>query len=368
VVPHVGESVLAAYARLRSAGLRVSIPRGLSFSSMSPPTVRRIAPLPGKRVLRGSVVTLSISYGNGVSSPAVPMGRLPSYQVPDFVGSSASAAYAWVRGKTLYFAAKLGPLRGGNAPDLFANYRVTRQRPSPGAMLTFGRESRSNGGRQGSFLPTPLTVDGVQGSSRSHAPSCTAAPAAQVVAGNQQAVITSRTSDADGTISWYGCLRTVGHQWLLNSGPNFDSPNLTLKNVDLAGHFAGLHFYEFDKGGTYYDQTSVYDLGTGRTVWSANPDCPGIPAQEGICQADALTINSSGFAAWHVNTGSPTRAGCTIYVCKSEQIYAHDNHGTRLVDSTQPSGIGTSSLGGLKLSGDTLTWTHDGTPHQITLG
>jgi hypothetical protein len=268
VVPHVGRSVLAAYARLHAAGLRVSIPRGLSFSSMSPPTVKRIAPLPGKRVLRGSVVTLAVSYGDGVSSPAVPVGRLTSYQVPDFVGSSASAAYAWVRRKTLYFTAKLGRLRAGNAPDLFANYRVTRQRPSPGAMLTLGRESRSNGGRQGSFLPTPLTVDGVQGSSRSSHPSCTPAPGAHVVASNRQAVITSRTSnpDVDGTISWYGCLLTVGHQWLLNSGPNFpDSPDLILKTVALAGHLAGLHFYYFNKDGSYYDQTTVYDVGGRRS-------------------------------------------------------------------------------------------------------
>jgi hypothetical protein len=159
----------------------------------------------------------------------------------------------------------------------------------------------------------------------------------------------------------------VGHQWLLNSGPNSDSPNLSLKNVDLAGHLAGLHFYEFDKGNGYYDQTTVYDLGTGRTVWSANPDCPPTPPQGAICQASSLTINSSGFAAWLVYTAFPPRAGCTPW-CSSEQIYAHDNHGTQLLDSTQPSGTRPTSLKGLTLSGDTLSWTHDGTPHQITHG
>jgi hypothetical protein len=94
--------------------------------------VRRIAPAAGRRVARGSVVTVSVSSGGVAgSSPGVPVGRLPSYLVPDFTGHLASTAPSWLRGKTLSFTAYLGPLRAGNASSLFANYVVTRQAPAP---------------------------------------------------------------------------------------------------------------------------------------------------------------------------------------------------------------------------------------------
>ena len=55
--------------------------------------------------------------------------------------------------------------------------------------------------------------------------------------------------------------------------------------------------------------------------------------------------------------------------CIAAQIYAHDDHGTQLLDSAP---LGSASplanpLATLNLSGNVLTWTHDGTQHQSTL-
>ena len=54
-------------------------------------------PSSGTRVRRGSVVTLKVGCPHcGVASIAVP-NKQPTYRVPNFVGRSANAAYAWVR-------------------------------------------------------------------------------------------------------------------------------------------------------------------------------------------------------------------------------------------------------------------------------
>jgi hypothetical protein len=157
-VPHVGRDYFAAYQRLHAAGLRVTIPRPLSPDSLSMPTLGRVSPPPGSRVARGSVVTLYDCRCSALGSPGVPSGPLPRYVVPNFVGARVSAAAAWVRGKALYFRADIGRLTSGNARDLYGNYRVQRQRPRPGGVISLGRRAGTNGG----FLPTPVVVAGVQ--------------------------------------------------------------------------------------------------------------------------------------------------------------------------------------------------------------
>jgi hypothetical protein len=54
-------------------------------------------------------------------------------------------------------------------------------------------------------------------------------------------------------------------------------------------------------------------------------------------------------------------------VCRIERLYAHDNHGTRLIDSINQPGPG-DSLANLALSANTLTWTHQGMQRTTTLG
>lgn len=160
VVPQTSGSVLAVYDRLHAAGLRVSVPRELSFDSLAPPTVAKVTPAVGRRVARGSVVTLYLSRSAG--RLPTPTGHLPSYVVPTFVGHSVGAAYAWVKNRRLAFKAYLGPLKAGSARGLFANYRVTRQRPAPGGRLALGRRRPTATGNGARLVLTPLTVWGAE--------------------------------------------------------------------------------------------------------------------------------------------------------------------------------------------------------------
>ena len=86
------------------------------------------------------------------ASPGVPVGTLPSYRVPDFIGKPRTAAIDWIQHRNLYWAATIPPLHAGDAASLFANYTTTAQRPRPGAEMKLGNEGHD------SFQPTPLTL------------------------------------------------------------------------------------------------------------------------------------------------------------------------------------------------------------------
>ena len=301
VVPRVSGGVLGVYDRMRAAGLRVSIPGGVWFDSLAPPRVVRVLPAAGRRVRRGSVVTLYLARDMG--RRAIPRGRLPTYVVPQLVGGVVSAAYRWVRGKRLDFRADLGSLRAGGARGLFANYRVTRQWPAAGARLRLGRGKRPTNGGGGGFRLTPLRVWGRQ---LAPAAPCTPPPGYKVIASSPQAVITSHEYQVEGIpiIGWYGCLRSLGRMWRLtstNSDVGGGYEPTWLGQVALAGRFAALSFfYEVDKFFDCSSDVDLYDLGTrkGGQVYQTFA-CPYSGMPWGI---DSLAVNSSGFAAWRATS------------------------------------------------------------------
>jgi hypothetical protein len=152
-VPRViGQGVQPAYTRLHDAGLRVSIPTPIKTLDF-PLYAVRLKPSAGHAVRRGSVVTLTLGCPRcGAGSFGSPVVQ-PSYRVPNFVGQPVSVAYGWVRQRVLVFDAELAPLDAGEAPTLFANYRVARQSPPPGTMLKW---------TSGNQLFTPLSISGTQ--------------------------------------------------------------------------------------------------------------------------------------------------------------------------------------------------------------
>lgn len=195
---------------------------------------------------------------------------------------------------------------------------------------------------------------------------CRPEPGSKVIASSPQAVITTRSFQELGTPfeAWYGCLKLVGRERLLTSATTEDGYYTTLTHVALASRFVALSFSFTDK---YLDCTStvdVYDL-----LRTSKPGqvyiTPECSAPTGI---DSLTLSSRGFSAWRVTSIPNGPSGpemCGAAPCVVEQLYAHDDHGTRLIDSTPP-GSGTS-LANISVSGDLLRWTHDGTPHQTAL-
>lgn len=156
VVPRLAQQdVGQAYRLLHGDGFRVSIPGGIFLDSLEAPVgyVIAVSPAPGTRLRRGASVTLRVGCRCKGGSPAVPR-HLPRYRVPNFRRRLVSGVQQWLRDKVLYERAHLGPLNGGKAPTLYENYRVTRQRPAPGAWLQLGHGTGQ--GSSGEFGPTPL--------------------------------------------------------------------------------------------------------------------------------------------------------------------------------------------------------------------
>ena len=138
----IGLEPAAAYQRLHNSGLRVSLPP-VELDYVDSPSLYVVteAPRAGKSVGRGGIVRLTLGCPRcGAGSPGVPT-YLPTYRVPNFVGRGAGAARRWATQNRLDFVAHLGPLTGGDAPNLFDNYRVLRQRPKAGSSLKLGTGS-----------------------------------------------------------------------------------------------------------------------------------------------------------------------------------------------------------------------------------
>lgn len=72
----------------------------------------------------------------------------------------------------------------------------------------------------------------------------------------------------------------------------------------------------------------------------------------------ATSVNSNGFAAWRLTIRDSTGA-------EVAQLYAYDTHGARVLDSSAR-GAG-ASLSDIKLTGNVLAWTNNGTSRQATL-
>jgi hypothetical protein len=148
-----------AYASLHHAGLRVSYLRSFSEdSSACWPIIVREKPAAGSRVTPGSTVRLTARPPScGIGRPAVPVGQLPSFKVPNFAGRPLSDAVHWADAHNLYWEAESLPrLVGGDAATLLNNYSVIKETPRAGSRLQLGIGTRQ--GNEGTFLPTPLTL------------------------------------------------------------------------------------------------------------------------------------------------------------------------------------------------------------------
>lgn len=165
----------------------------------------------------------------------------------------------------------------------------------------------------------------------------------------------------------YGCLRALGIPRPLISQPSDHAPQslLSVRQSALAGRFAALEVFSGNQYGSS-QQDTLYDLGNGNSsdLWRV-----GYPIAHTGPSLDSLALDSSGFAAWRqttpVDIAQCAQSGTP---CITEQLYAHDDQGTRTIDSAPP-GTG-NSIGNVNLSGNSLTlsWTHDGSQRQLDLG
>ncbi len=152
IVPALrGVSVVDAYDRLHALGLKLQMTKPFGISSLVQPSVRRVVPRPGSRVMVGSTVKVGLWQGP-IGSPAV-LKSDPQYVVPSFRGKRASAAAEWADAHGMFWSIPhLSAVVSGMPPRLLDGYRIVAQRPEPGQMIQQGVRIRDG------FRPTPLTL------------------------------------------------------------------------------------------------------------------------------------------------------------------------------------------------------------------
>lgn len=184
------------------------------------------------------------------------------------------------------------------------------------------------------------------------------------------------TSPLVGAFSVLGCLTSDGHERLLEAfPPGGPSSFEVVGDVVSAGDYAALVNDAASNHGPGNRTVAVFDLRTGATVANRGGETAGC-GTDGCYDAglDQLVLGSDAVTAAHtwarnVNCFYPVQGGVCTTV---EQIVANDNTGPHILDSittTSPDDPGAvpSTLSQLSLSGDTLTWSHAGSPRSAQL-
>jgi hypothetical protein len=207
---------------------------------------------------------------------------------------------------------------------------------------------------------------------------CEAPAGSSVLAASPDATVTiDRAPDSSTGISpgfsVFGCLTSDGRERLL------ESPSVavvqgepSVGSVVIAGDYAALvneasdiHYYGGSLNGVV-----VFDLRTGAAVASGGGESANCPSVWNGCGVDQLVLGADGITAAHTFVLNDPRPypSCTSV----EQIVANDSTGSHVLDSittTNPCNSPAPALllSQLSLSGDTLTWSHAGTPESAQL-
>jgi hypothetical protein len=172
------------------------------------------------------------------------------------------------------------------------------------------------------------------------------------------------------------CLRSADRERYLGVSfpPDLSQDSFSTAHVGdfaLAGDYlAFTSFYETDYHGAVLSSVSeihVLDLLSGReTLVAPNVDLPyGSTPQPGF--RFTLALSPHGFIAWETVVPEAATASAP-QPPDDETILAHDGRGMRTLDhETVPQGSA-AGLANLAITGDTVTWTHDGQPMSATLG
>jgi hypothetical protein len=175
-----------------------------------------------------------------------------------------------------------------------------------------------------------------------------------------------------------GCLRADGRMRLLESLPSSDYDDaVAVGDVQVAGDYAAVvnetrvrdsldPYFGYDTRAA----VGVYDLRTGNMVADRGGEGVGFPDCTGYqpCGMDQLVLGADGVTAAHTFavTSCESSSSCTML----EQIVASDSTGLHVLDSITTTGSADSTpslLSELALSGDTLTWSHAGSPRSAQL-
>jgi hypothetical protein len=196
---------------------------------------------------------------------------------------------------------------------------------------------------------------------------CMTPPGSTVAASGDSGIITADSAPLPPFGSYtftagayMGCLSADGRPRLLARYDiqNIDSETSASEAV-VAGPYAAFVVNQLDiHYGGNTNKVEVFDLRTGAMVPDRGGESDGCP---GSCSIDRPVLGSDGVSAAHtlVPVGS-----CN---CTDEQIQASDSTGVHTLDSVSTPQGSVPALTNLTLTGDTLTWEHNGTPQSAQL-
>ncbi|HET9103047.1 MAG TPA: PASTA domain-containing protein [Solirubrobacteraceae bacterium] len=278
-VPRVSGDVNHAYVVLRRHGFKVSIARPFTLRNDAVTTVRSVSPKAGRRVRRGSVVTLTLRCCGRLAHPPR-VGSADGSPVPQMRGGTLAQVAGWAQSQQRRYRAAVGPLRAGTMATLAANYVVTRQSVPAGAVLR-GAAAQGLSARQG------------------RPAACTPPYYARTVLRDSQAVVWSLSGapgQPSGEVDYAGCTlqRNAAHRLeRTNAGSTSDT---ALTSPALAGtRFAAISHNGPNQAlaGPGTEDIFSWDLTSGQRTTLDSP---------GATPVDQLTVNAQGFAAWRTIT------------------------------------------------------------------
>ncbi len=237
--------------------------------------------------------------------------------------------------------------------------------------------------------PVPKPVGSIMGASvdwqpvpRGPNPGCPIPPGARTLASSRAALVIGDGSQESpyswGLAAYMGCLRADGRQRLLEQieGNNIDGAYMIDSAVVAAPYAALLKGWQDVHYGGRSSTVEVYDLRTGALQKNLGGEslleCSDYDWDPCYIKAGIDTVlGSDGVSAVHTHAvaipdsvyGDP----CSYTTsCSVEEILASSGHGVETLDSSELPGDG-PFLTGLTLTGDVLSWSHDGTPRTATL-
>lgn len=216
---------------------------------------------------------------------------------------------------------------------------------------------------------------------------CQTPPGSKVIASSQTAVLSldyvPKSAASGAAWAAMGCFLPDGQELTLKQGnitPLFGARGEVFPTspgaAAVAGPFSAIvvSWVNDGDGQGAFRQTSVFEFDLRNGTSPIGPFEPGTPEvqlggesmdcnfQTGAsCTIDRLVLGPDAVSAVHITT---VNAGCS---CTVEQIQVSDNNGARALDSVTEADGSPPSLTNLTLTGDTLSWEHDGTPRSVQL-
>ena len=199
---------------------------------------------------------------------------------------------------------------------------------------------------------------------------CAMPPGTSVAASSGTATLGVDRAPTEFGYTWaaLGCLRAHGRSWVLGTGaPAGDQFSSFPSSGVVAGGDAAVIVSGGGKFCPFTASVQLFDLRTGAKVRDRGGESAGgCSGQVSTGNMDQLVLGADAVSAVHVTeletAGPPAGCGCTL-----EQVIASDRTGVRKLDSTSEPIGSPSSLTNLSLTGDTLTWQHDGIPRRAQL-